>query len=404
MSPSFRRLTLITVDIDILKPDTGIMTIERPSHSNSATESPEMHTPDPEHDHGSIRREVYAEPVSEGEDDDDEENALVPALDEGKRTGLTGVEFEEAIAARRLQEELREEERKRKSAATVGDEHGQGNARDPDEFAVEDSDERTPFLPERGRRRASQPIIASTDKATRGFSIDPLAPSQTFDATFKKLKAEEPLSKQIRRRLGGAADEGATHEPRSRSGRGRSPRRSQSRDGLDEASTMDTAERSAERRNGASGGDERMLEQNWRAEPGKRIAVPVRIEPKVYFASERTFLVRLRPIIRIICSILMPFISFQKWLQFGVLIGTISTTLLNFMPPDDLSGLIAAALFTLAALLAIAYSGVIFVYRSIKLRRRHADGLYYDKWGPTVLCLVLGAALMTNVVLRVIDI
>jgi hypothetical protein len=25
---------------------------------------------------------------------------------------------------------------------------------------------------------------------------------------------------------------------------------------------------------------------------GKRIAVPVRIEPKVYFASERTFLVR----------------------------------------------------------------------------------------------------------------
>ena len=86
-----------------------------------------------------------------------------------------------------------------------------------------------------------------------------------------------------------------------------------------------------------------------------------------------------------------------------MLIGTISTTLLNFIPPEDGVGLIAASLFTLAALLAIAYSGVIFVYRAHSLRKRHAEGLYYDKYGPTVLCFVLGVALLTNVILRAIN-
>ena len=36
----------------------------------------------------------------------------------------------------------------------------------------------------------------------------------------------------------------------------------------------------------------RRVSRDFRAPPGKRISVPVRIEPKVYFAAERTFLVR----------------------------------------------------------------------------------------------------------------
>ena len=53
------------VDIDILKPDTGKMHIERPSHSQtaSAVETPEVFTPDYE-------ARPYNEPVSEGEDDE----------------------------------------------------------------------------------------------------------------------------------------------------------------------------------------------------------------------------------------------------------------------------------------------------------------------------------------------
>ena len=40
----------------------------------------------------------------------------------------------------------------------------------------------------------------------------------------------------------------------------------------------------------------------------------------------------------------------QKWLNFGIYIGTIATTLLNFVPPGDTVGLISAWLFTAVAL------------------------------------------------------
>ena len=271
------------VDIDILKPDTGIMPIERPSStSNSTNESPIMRTPDPEHDHGSVRHLQYTEPVSEGEDDE-EENNLVPAIDEGKRTGLGGAALEEAIAERRKLLQQLEEETNKQKAATGHTDSG--------EIESEDADEQSPLIQDRGRRRPSQPITSSTDKATRALSIDPLAPSQTFDETFKKLKAEVPISKQLRQRM--AAADGA-HSSRSGSRRARS----QSRDAPDEASTNDTGEESPADRHreaaastSAAGGDDRVLLRDWTAAPGKRIAVPVRVEPKVYFASERTFLV-----------------------------------------------------------------------------------------------------------------
>lgn len=82
----------------------------------------------------------------------------------------------------------------------------------------------------------------------------------------------------------------------------------------------------------------------------------------------------------------------------------IATTLLNFVPPDDTRGLISAWLFTFAALLAIAYSAILFVFRSLRLRARRAEGLYYDKYGPTVLCFVLTAALATNIGMRLSEI
>lgn len=90
----------------------------------------------------------------------------------------------------------------------------------------------------------------------------------------------------------------------------------------------------------------------------------------------------------------------QKWLHFAIYIGTIATALLNFVEPGDTNGLIATAMFTFAALLTIAYSAVVFVHRGMRLRTRSAEGLYYDKYGPTILSLVLVSALLTNVVLR----
>jgi len=94
------------------------------------------------------------------------------------------------------------------------------------------------------------------------------------------------------------------------------------------------------------------------------------------------------------------FPSVQKWLQNAVFIGTIATTLLNFVPPHDIPGLVSAAFFTFAALLSIAYAAGIFIFRSFRLRERHAEGLYYDKYGPTILCAVLFLALGTNLGMR----
>ena len=101
--------------------------------------------------------------------------------------------------------------------------------------------ERTPFLKNRNTSTAS--IVKP-----RALSINPLAPSQAFDQTLR-----ERLGNELGQGEGGTDDE----------------------------------ETAAALRSG-----ERILSRDFRAPKGKRIAVPVRIEPKVYFASERTFLVR----------------------------------------------------------------------------------------------------------------
>ena len=58
-------LSTLLVDVDILKPDTGVVTIERPTQSSSkVTSSRTSGQTTPERVH-------YTEPVSEGEDEDE---------------------------------------------------------------------------------------------------------------------------------------------------------------------------------------------------------------------------------------------------------------------------------------------------------------------------------------------
>ncbi|KAI9674358.1 MAG: vacuolar transporter chaperone [Trizodia sp. TS-e1964] len=113
------------------------------------------------------------------------------------------------------------------------------------------------------------------------------------------------------------------------------------------------------------------------ATPGKRIALPVRVEPKVFFANERTFL---------------------SWLNFSVLLGGLAIGLLNF--GDDV-GRIAATLFTGVAMAAMLYALVTFHWRAKSIRRRGQAG-FDDRWGPTVLAAALAAAVVVNFVLRVV--
>jgi len=117
---------------------------------------------------------------------------------------------------------------------------------------------------------------------------------------------------------------------------------------------------------------------SYRAEPGKRIAIPVRIEPKVYFANERTML---------------------GWLEFSVVVAAIGIGILNYGEPDDDVALAASACFTAVALLAILYTTGRFTWRVIKIRNREAV-LYHDWLGPSLLCTVLLVSVIVNFTLR----
>ncbi|EGS19097.1 uncharacterized protein CTHT_0057210 [Thermochaetoides thermophila DSM 1495] len=129
--------------------------------------------------------------------------------------------------------------------------------------------------------------------------------------------------------------------------------------------------------------------RRFKAPRGKRIHVPVRVEPKVYFAAERTFL---------------------GWLEYSIYISTIAVTLLNFgsRAKDETSSssisvslshrkvsFIAAAAFTVLAILSLMYAVVVYLYRSQAIRERRV-ARYYDKWGPSALCFALLVAVGLN--------
>jgi len=107
----------------------------------------------------------------------------------------------------------------------------------------------------------------------------------------------------------------------------------------------------------------------------KRIALPVRVEPKVFFANERTFL---------------------SWLHFTVVLGGLAVGLLNF---GDKVGQISAAMFSLVALAVMLYALYTFHWRAAAIRKR-STAPYDDRVGPTILSIALLAAVIVNFVLR----
>jgi uncharacterized membrane protein YidH (DUF202 family) len=109
---------------------------------------------------------------------------------------------------------------------------------------------------------------------------------------------------------------------------------------------------------------------------GKRIALPTRVEPKVFFANERTFL---------------------SWLNFTVILGGLAVGLLNF---SDSVGRISAALFTFVAMAAMIYALATFHWRAKSIRVRGQGG-FDDRYGPSVLAVALLGAVIVNFVLRV---
>ena len=104
----------------------------------------------------------------------------------------------------------------------------------------------------------------------------------------------------------------------------------------------------------------------------KRICVPQKVDPKTFFANERTFL---------------------KWLNISTMLGMMGITLLNFADVNsdgaELAGLVllpVAVLFMLYALVTFR-SRAHFIYMREPMR-------YDDTRGPTLLVVVLTIALV----------
>lgn len=110
---------------------------------------------------------------------------------------------------------------------------------------------------------------------------------------------------------------------------------------------------------------------------GKRIALPTRVEPKVFFANERTFL---------------------SWMNFTIILGALAIGMLNF---GDRPAFISAFLFTGVALVTMLYALFTYHWRAKSIRRRGQAG-FDDRFGPTFLAIILVLAIVVNFVLRIV--
>lgn len=100
-----------------------------------------------------------------------------------------------------------------------------------------------------------------------------------------------------------------------------------------------------------------------------------KIEPKIFFANERTFI---------------------SWLQFSALLLSVSLGLINF---GDHISKASGGFFIIIAMILAAYAQLRFQYRAWQIRFR-SDSRFDDTLGPAVLCIVLVIALFVNLGLR----
>lgn len=342
------------METDIRKPPSNNLAIERPS---SSTHSPNLSRPDtPASRDGHT---PYAEPVSEDEFDgvdDDDDRTHGPANEAREADNLGISAFDPRIREAREQRERNMKARQQ--------ELEQQRRQNPDEtsnaaegmLAAAAAAAAGSERPSGGRRPSN---VRSKSAAPTRDQI--LAPSHRHDDNFLSRLTPKNIQKLWKTK-------GMEHE--------------ETHTDVDD----DEDDEDERARRALQGEDEEVPRgpnveyvRNFHAQPGKKVSVPIRIEPKVYFANERTFL---------------------KWLEFNVYLSALAVGLLNFSSPTDRTGLIASAFFTIVALVGIAYSGIIFMIRALKIRKRESSNIYFDAYGPTVLCAAILLAVVVNFVLR----
>ncbi|KAG0236257.1 vacuolar transporter chaperone [Actinomortierella wolfii] len=107
----------------------------------------------------------------------------------------------------------------------------------------------------------------------------------------------------------------------------------------------------------------------------KKVMGTLKVEPKVFFANERTFL---------------------KWMNFAILLGTLGVGLYN---AGDNIGRFAGMALSLTALATLVYAIWLYEKRLTMLRNRD-PGPYDEPVMPTIMCVCLLTAISLNFYLR----
>ena len=318
------------MEIDIRKPVSMNLALDRPSqHSASRSDS------------SSVR--PHYEPVSEDEfegDDDEMNSHIANVQQEADNVGLSA--FDPRIKAIREEREKYLTEHRKESERVSNETPGTTDTRRPQ--APSNSKPRVPV--------SRDEILSTSHKFDKNYfqKLNPSNIGRLWRAkgTDQEHNDDEDEDEEDQRAL--AALEGRDEEEPRGSGTG-PPR------GVEYVT-------------------------NVHAQPGKKVSVLIRIEPKVYFANERTFL---------------------KWLEFSVMLSAIALGMLNFQHHTDKVGVVTSTIFTFASLFAIAYSGALYIWRALKLRERSSSNVYFDSFGPSFLCFAILAATVINFVMRLVE-
>jgi hypothetical protein len=195
--------------------------------------------------------------MSEGEDDD--EYLVHSAKNEEDHLRLPPDAAQQARAAREHREQMLRDQASKQLEASRSKGQSQSQGQDQDKTNKSNSQDR-----EQGGSESVAKKQAHYDPSLR---IDPLASSQRFDRNMSQL--DERNLKKLNEAVQAAEREYG-------------PRGDEDEDEDDQGGRIDQED--------DYDGDRVVYVDHFRAPAGKRIAMPIRMEPKVVFAAERTFL------------------------------------------------------------------------------------------------------------------
>ncbi|KXN81284.1 Vacuolar transporter chaperone 2 [Leucoagaricus sp. SymC.cos] len=109
----------------------------------------------------------------------------------------------------------------------------------------------------------------------------------------------------------------------------------------------------------------------------KKVPTPIRVEGKVWFANERTWV---------------------SWLNIAVVLATLSLALFN-ASKDEVATYFAYT-YAIISICVLIYGWAIYQYR-INMIRRRDPGHFDNFWGPIILSIALFFAVLANFIIRV---